>query len=134
MPMPGDETTSEGHILVVEDDQDVARLIAVILGGAGFSVTVAITAAEAVQVLGREPYDAVVTDVRMPGASGLALLNRLRGTPETKTLPVVVVTGSPGDDLGRTIALVPNTAYLQKPFQAEALVGALRGVLKTAAT
>jgi CheY-like chemotaxis protein len=128
MPQPG---SASARILVVEDDGDWVRLITRILQDEGFEVAAAVTAAEAVQALKRERLDAMITDVRMPGASGLKLLEHLRATPETEGLPVLVLTGSVGDpDLEKALADMPKAVHMQKaPFSAEELVLELRRLI-----
>lgn len=118
-------------VLLVEDDGDWVKLLTLLLRDAGFEVATAVTAAEAVQALKGNRHDAVITDVRMPGASGLALLEHIRATPQTKALPVLVLTGSVGDpDLARALAGMPKAESMQKaPFSGEELVAAIRRLI-----
>jgi signal transduction histidine kinase/CheY-like chemotaxis protein len=84
-PIPG------GRVLVVDDDPEVAALIAAQLAPLEVSTAIARSGADALELLGRERFDAVTLDVLMPGMDGFALLRRLRENPELHGLPVVFV-------------------------------------------
>jgi len=77
----------------------------------------------------RSDFDAVVTDVQMPGMDGLQLLQRLRQTERTRDVPVVVLTGLADRDLKRKALDLGATDLLNKPVEAEDLVARLRSVL-----
>ena len=64
----------KGSVLLVDDDPAVAKVLGALLGQAGLSVHTASRGDEALALLGRKPIDVVVSDVRMPGMSGLELL------------------------------------------------------------
>ena len=77
-------------ILVVDDEVRYRELYARVLRSAGLDVLEAANAAEALGFVGREPLDMIISDVRMPGESGLDLLRRVRARkPE---LPFLLVT------------------------------------------
>lgn len=78
-------------VLVVDDSAGVRQLIAATLGGAGFDVTVAAGAREAVQRLAESPTDALVVDYSMPRSSGVDLVRALRAAGVT--IPIVMVSG-----------------------------------------
>jgi two-component system NtrC family response regulator len=81
---------SLGRILVVEDDESLRRVTQVQLEKCGYETPVAADVPEALEILEREPCDLVITDLNLPGASGLELLKKVRiEYPETT---VVVVT------------------------------------------
>jgi CheY-like chemotaxis protein len=82
------------RILLVEDDRPAAQALAKLLRADGFDVDMAFDGAEAVGKLARgAPPDALVTDVRMPRADGIAVARYARGrSPE---IPVIFVTGYP---------------------------------------
>ena len=79
-----------GRILLVDDDESLRRVTQFQLEQAGYEVATAAGGAEALQALQRSPQDIVVTDLRMPGLSGLELLRKIRADyPE---ISVVIVT------------------------------------------
>jgi len=81
---------ARGRILLVDDDESLRRVTQFQLEQAGYEVVTAVGGAEALQALQRSPQDIVVTDLRMPGLSGLELLRKIRADfPE---ISVVIVT------------------------------------------
>jgi putative two-component system response regulator len=75
-------------------------------------------------------FDAVVSDIKMPGMSGLELLERVRQTEQTKDLPVIMLTGLSTRELKRQALDLGAADLLNKPVEPEDLVARLRGVLR----
>ncbi len=86
-------------ILVVDDSPLTRELLASLLEAVGYEIISASDGQEAIDVLGREAVDMVVTDLEMPNVDGLELTRRLKRHPTLRALPVVIVTtrGSEGD-------------------------------------
>src|SRR6476620_4214923 len=82
---------SAGRILVVEDDDCLRRVTQAQLQKCGHETTVSVDASEALAVLERQPIDLVLTDLNLPGMSGLELLRTIRS--EYPDVSVVIVTG-----------------------------------------
>lgn len=83
------------RILVVDDDSDIALIFAQILAQGGHEVATAFDGMSALRaVAGDRPFNGVLIDLHMPHIDGLALLRRLRRTPEGRNMPVAVVTGN----------------------------------------
>src|SRR5947209_5280361 len=80
------------RILLVEDSPTQARLLAAILGEAGFDVDTAADAEQAWQRLQAGRPDAVLTDLVLPGASGFDLCRRIKADPAHRAIPVIVLT------------------------------------------
>src|SRR5688572_4082907 len=80
------------RILVVEDDPVQARLLSFLLGEEGFAVEVAGTAERGYELLLQAPFDAVLSDLLLPGESGFDLCRRIKGHPEHRHVPVVLLT------------------------------------------
>lgn len=118
--MRAESTASRGRILLVDDDPLVLKGFARILGAAGFETVSCDTAAAALGHFAQETLDAIVSDVAMPGLSGLDLLRAVREW--NLELPVILVTGAP--DVGSTREAVELGAfkYLVKPVAEGALV------------
>ena len=130
--------TKQSRVLVVDDDPVVAKSIDRVLTGKGYAVIAAKDGAEALAKLAEEKYDAVFTDIRMPGMSGLEVAARVKKSQPW--LPVVIVTGygSPESEaLARDIGV---SGFLHKPLSPEtiersahdALLGAKAGPAETA--
>lgn len=107
----------KGRILVVEDEAPVREMVARYLEGRGYDVA---QAADAEQVLlrmsrDREPFDVVLTDVHLPGLSGLELLRLL--LTHSPLRPVIMITGDADEKLARKALGYGAAGYLLKPFQ-----------------
>lgn len=116
------------QVWIVDDDRSVRFVLAAALGEAGFRVTAFADAAEVLDALaaGRAP-DLLLTDVRMPGDSGLVLLDRLKA--QRPTLPVIVM--SAHTDVASTAGAFRGGAqeFLSKPFDMDDAVALVRRAL-----
>ncbi len=114
-------TLGEQHtkILLVDDDDKVLTVLVRALGTAGVTVSTASTGAQALEILSQQSFDAVVSDIQMPGMSGLKLLRAIR--EHDLDLPVVLMTGQP--NLTGAAAAVEYGAfqYLIKPVEIDRL-------------
>ena len=85
------DNLADRSVLIIDDDETILDLLQEFLRMQGFSVDTASCAEEAIQQLKQCPYNAIITDLNLPGASGMELLKQVRlDYPETT---VVVVTG-----------------------------------------
>lgn len=82
------------HLLLVDDDDALRRILARLLSRAGHTVVEAPDAAGALACVAREAFDAILADVMMPGLDGYELTRRLRAQPETRTTPILLMTAS----------------------------------------
>jgi len=117
-------------ILVVDDDAGLRRALRRVLISQGFEVEVAEDGAEALERLRTRTFDAVVLDVMMPGADGLAVCEQLRASGDG--LPVLMLTAR--DAVRDRVAGLEAGAddYLVKPFANEELVARVRALLRRA--
>src|SRR5579859_7134612 len=81
------------RILIVEDDPASRLLTTATLEEDGFVVEAATTAEEALVMIGREKPDLILTDIQLPGMTGLELTIKLKAEPATSSIPVVALTG-----------------------------------------
>lgn len=118
------------RILVVEDEDALATLLQYNLEKEGYDVALAEDGEEAlVQVDERQP-DLVVLDWMLPKVSGIEVCRRLRGRPETRNLPVIMLTAR-GEESDRIRGLDTGADdYLVKPFSMIELVARIRAVLR----
>lgn len=108
------------RILVVDDDRAVRAALRVNLTKAGFDVTLATSPPEALAILNDTPHDLVLTDVKMPGGTGLELLQSIKERHEDVQVVVMTGYGSVQDAVG---ALKGGAAdYLIKPVEKEELL------------
>jgi two-component system response regulator HydG len=107
------------RVLVVDDDHTLAETIADGLSDRGFVAIAAGTSAEAAKRIGEEPFDALVTDLRMPGVDGLALLSVARRV--APGCPVIVMTAYSAVDTAVESIRRGAYHYLTKPFKVDEL-------------
>src|SRR6185436_15138654 len=112
--VPGSPPAERLRVLLVDDNASVLRFLASAFSSNGCQVTTAATAEQALEQLSDDPYDLVVSDIKMPGLSGLDLLRAVKGKqPGT---PVVLITGNPS--VNSAVFGLRHGAYdyLPKPF------------------
>ena len=118
------------RILVVEDEADLAELVAINLRGAGHDVTIAHDGSTAMAELQRAQPDLLVLDVMLPDMSGLEICRRLRRNPQTVRLPVVMLTAR-SDEVDRVVGFeVGADDYVPKPFSPRELVLRVEAILR----
>ncbi|MCX7427910.1 MAG: response regulator [Planctomycetia bacterium] len=120
------------RILFVDDDQRVLDALRRTLHSQRdlWEVTCVACPKAAWEMVLETPFDAVVADVQMPGMSGLELLARIRATPRTRDVPVIVLTGLAARELKRQALNLGAADLLSKPVEPEDLVARLRNVLR----
>jgi two-component system, sensor histidine kinase len=116
-------------VLLVDDDQELCKILGTILQNAGYAVVSAGSCAQALQKAAEHRPDVILLDLKLPDGSGLDLLNKLKDlNPESTPL---VMTGFA--DLESAVAAINGGAihYLQKPIQHEVLLDLLERVFET---
>ncbi|MDR3771457.1 MAG: two-component system response regulator OmpR [Sutterella parvirubra] len=115
-------------ILVVDDDPRLRDLLRRYLGENGFQVQVADGAASMNRLWLREPFDALILDLMMPGEDGLAILKRLRAQKDMT--PVIMLTAR-GEEIDRIVGLeLGADDYIAKPFNPRELLARIHAVLR----
>ena len=108
------------RILVVDDEARFCQPLAEYFQEIGFITSTADNAADAYSLLLQEPYDAIVTDVKMPGEDGISLLGRVRQTwPE---IPVIIMTGHAQLEMAIEALKIGAFDFVQKPFRFDYMV------------
>ena len=115
------------RILVVDDEESIRDLCARVLGRAGYSVSTAPNGEDAVALLTREAFALVISDIRMPGISGLEVLERAKATyPEIR---VVLITGFGTPQMLTRAQQSGADRILTKPFNPMELLAAVREII-----
>jgi PAS domain S-box-containing protein len=124
------------RILLADDETNVRSLVATYLRRAGYQVIEASGGAEALRLAHQHAPHLVLLDVRMPDLDGIAVLHALRAAPDTRNLPVIMMTGYPGilDEGRSTVERLGCAALLTKPLTAEELAATLASALATGAS
>ena len=115
-------------VLIVDDETDVTEVISFWLRREGFRVLTASEAAEGLALARAEHPDMVLLDVMMPGISGWEMLERLKASDETKSIPVVMLTVLAESRFLRRAAESEAAGYIRKPFKPEAVVRTVKGI------
>jgi len=127
-PEPLPELTIEGrHVLVVEDDRDIAELIGRHLVSSGYQVSIAGRAKDALEMARANPPDLITLDIYLPDADGFELLQQLKNDPLTTDIPVVIVSVMGDQQEGLRMGAVD---YLTKPIEPSRLVASVNRVLQ----
>ncbi|HVR84476.1 MAG TPA: response regulator [Planctomycetota bacterium] len=104
--MPKKKPAVRKRVLIIEDDEDVAKILEVLVRGLQADVLVADDGMTGVELARAEQPDLVLVDIHLPGISGLEVIRALRATPSLAGLPVIVITGN------STVEYVRETAKL----------------------
>lgn len=119
--------TMQTHILIVEDDAEIARGIARFLAQSGYRTTVAPEARAMDRVLRDAKIDLVLLDLMLPGEDGLSICRRLR---TRFSFPIIMLTAM-GEEMDRVVGLeIGADDYVAKPFSSRELVARIRAVLR----
>lgn len=115
------------HVLAVDDDPDLRRVIGQYLGENDLRVTTVASGAEMDDVMRRETFDCLVLDVKLPGEDGLTIARRLR---EQSSIPILMLTGRT-EEVDRVMGLeLGADDYLTKPFSLRELLARIRALLR----
>lgn len=107
-------------VLVVDDEPDLRLLVELQLTPE-YDVDAVATGEEALEAVGRERYDAILLDLRLPGIDGWEVLDRLQHRPETRDLPVIVISAHGSDRAEARARQSGCAAFLAKPFSVTVL-------------
>lgn len=108
-------TSNARRVLVIEDNEDSARLIRRILeGGAGHEVTIAQNGREGLEIAMQEKPDLIVTDLMMPEMDGFQVVERLKAAPELRDIPVIVLSAKELTPVERSRLAGQVESFLQK--------------------
>ena len=116
-------------VLVLDDSDLVTDLVTFSFRNQKISVTGTTKGEEALRLLEQQPFDLVITDLRMPGMSGIEFLTAVRASPVFGKIPVIALSGYEEQSYQDEAKLAGADAYLQKPFTPEKLQACVRKLL-----
>src|SRR5499433_1107711 len=120
------------HILIVEDEEPLSLLLRYNLEAEGYEVDAAVRGDDADLRLRESPPDLAVIDWMLPGLSGIELIRRVRGRPETRLLPIIMLTAR-GEEGERVRGLATGADdYIVKPFSLPELIARIGALLRRA--
>ena len=117
-------------ILVVDDDKTTRKLLGLYLKAKGYEVVSAENGLDAMEKLGTENINLVVTDMNMPYMDGIELTKNLRADENWKDLPIVMVTTEADEDEKKRAFETGVDDYLVKPANAEQISDSIKKILK----
>jgi DNA-binding response OmpR family regulator len=120
------------RILIVEDDRDIADLVAHYLGKAGFTTEILSSGREALDVIASRPPDLLVLDLMLPQVDGLEICRAVRMNERTAGIPIIMLTAR-AEESDRIVGLeLGADDYVAKPFSPNELVARTRALLRRA--
>ena len=131
IPQPGPAFKTQVcplRALVVDDNPDIADMLAALLRHVGYEATAAYSPSDALTTALTKHFDVIISDIGMAGMNGYELARALREVPEYNTTPMIAVTGfAMYDDRNRAIEAGFST-HLSKPIDPVALTHTLSGI------
>ena len=122
--------TVSPRVLVADDDQALTRTLSWILKENGYEV-VAVTSGESLlERLAGEQYDLLLLDIMMPGADGLQLLERVKGDPTLRDLPVLMISSMPPEEATVRALGLGAADFISKPFRVRELLARVKAHLR----
>lgn len=116
-------------ILIADDDRILTQVLSIRLKKAGYRVVVVYDAMKAILAALRNPPDAILLDVNMPGGTGLQVLRQLKNSSATKQIPIIVISGSLDPATAALVTSMGADEYLGKPPNFERLDAILKARL-----
>ena len=119
------------NLLAIEDDEKMGEALLTVLKQEGFNVTIAHSGSEGLQrVANGEQFDLVLLDVMLPDLDGWAVLSRLRVSPTTAHLPIIMLTAVGGEHSEIELLAAGADDYITKPFSFENLIAHINALCR----
>ena len=109
-------------VLVVDDDSFQSKLLERLLGNAGYRTMAAHSGAEALALIARQNPDLILMDVALPDLNGIEITRRLKASPRTAAIPIVMITGHSERQVLEASLKAGAVDFLVKPFDREVLL------------
>ncbi len=116
-------------ILIVDDDKQIALLLASRLKANKYEIVVAYDAVQAVAKAFSEKPDLILLDIKMPAGGGISVMDNLRNSADTGVIPVIVITAYPGLEIQQKVKEMGAVDFISKPFKAEDVLPRIRKAL-----
>ncbi len=126
----GKDSVEVPHILVVDDEANFARRLAMAFTDAGFHAEACYDGAAAMKAMEKTLPDLIVLDVRMPGMDGLQCLRTMHADRENKTPPVILLTGDVSPRVDAAALIYPGSCVLSKPCSYDSVVSLAARLLR----
>ena len=123
------------HVLVVDDEPEILKMVSKIMESRGHRVTLARDGQDALDSVVRDRPDVMILDLNLPKVDGFEVCKRLKSDPGTRAIPIVMLTAAyvSVDDASRGVG-VGADEYVVKPFLREVLVHNVERLIEAAAS
>jgi DNA-binding response OmpR family regulator len=116
-------------ILIVDDDKQIASLLASRLKTKKYEIIAAYDGVQAVAKAFSEKPDLILLDIKMPGGDGIRVMDNLRNSADTALIPVIVITAYPSQEIQRKAKEMGAVDFISKPFEAKDMLSRIRKAL-----
>lgn len=121
---------TQPKILLIEDEEDIATLISIQAGLAGYRLVVEGDGLNGFMAVDREKPDLIILDIMLPGLNGLDICRKVKSNPKTKHIPVIMISAK-SDEIDVVLGLeLGADDYVAKPFSVKVLFSRIRAVLR----
>lgn len=118
------------RIVMIEDEEDIAALIKLQAELSGYKLHVEVDGVNGYRAVEREKPDLVILDVMLPGENGLDVCRKIKQSPETKNIPVIILSAK-GEEIDIVLGLeLGADDYVPKPFSPKILFSRIKAVLR----
>jgi DNA-binding response OmpR family regulator len=115
----------KAQVLLVDDDQEIARAVKLRLRKSGYAVTVAFNGEAGLQAALESPPDAIILDMRMPLMDGLTMLTEMRREDRMRRIPVILLSAFMREEDKRNALRLGASYFIEKPYDSLVLVEAV---------
>ena len=118
------------NILVIEDEPDIRKNLEYNLAREGFKVSAVGSLSDANETLKNNVFSLILLDLMLPDGSGLDLCKKIKGNPETESIPIIILTAK-DDEVDRVVGFeLGADDYVTKPFSVRELILRVKAILK----
>jgi len=121
---------TQKKILVIDDEEDMQKLLKMRLEQENFTVVIAGDGDMGVKTAEQEIPDLILLDIMMPKMDGFTCLKEIRKLPNTKNLPILILSGKEEEKVRDLFAFQKISGYIEKPFELDDLVAKIKEILK----
>ncbi len=118
------------HILIIDDDRDIAGALVIRLKASGYAVTHAPNGLEGVEAATRIKPDAILLDIRMPDIDGFEVNRRLKEDPELGLIPVILLSANLRENARKQAVDAGIHEFFSKPYDVPGLMNAIKRMVE----
>lgn len=121
---------NDSKILLVDDDELILKVINRILSKEGYEVKTAANGKEALEMIDREKFDLLITDLMMPYSNGFEVISRFKQHPNADGVPIIVISSVGTENAVREGLSIGADDYIRKPIMPDEMLIRVRRFLK----